>query len=78
MCRQNIQALEVLALFSENEPLLHLKQFLGTLSEWRGMSEVNIIALNHCTQLAVKSMMKVPNLVRVTCVVVEELLLEVY
>ena len=24
------------------------------------MSEVNIIALNHCTQLAVKSMIKVP------------------
>jgi len=30
----------------------------GNPSEWRGMSEVNIIALNHCTQLAVRSMIK--------------------
>ena len=39
--------------------LNHIFYILGNPSEWRGMSEVNIIALNHCTQLAVKSMMKV-------------------
>ena len=37
--------------------MLHL--FSGTADEWRKMTDVNVIALNLCTQLAVKSMIKV-------------------
>ena len=31
----------------------------GTMDEWRGMLEVNVLSLQLCTQLAIKSMLKV-------------------
>ena len=31
----------------------------GSMEEWKGMLDVNVLALNLCTQLAVKSMIKV-------------------
>ena len=33
--------------------------FLGTMAEWRSMLDVNVLSLQLCTQLAVKSMLKV-------------------
>ena len=35
------------------------ENIIGTVDEWRHMLDVNVIALNLCTQLAVKSMIKV-------------------
>lgn len=31
----------------------------GTMEEWRGMLDVNVLSLQLCTQLAIKSMLKV-------------------
>ena len=39
--------------FSADKSLLD-----GSMSEWRSMLDVNVLALNLCTQLAVKSMLK--------------------
>lgn len=35
------------------------ENILGTVDEWRHMLDVNVIALNLCTQLALISMIKV-------------------
>ena len=40
--------------FSHNSTLME-----GTVSEWRGMMDVNVIGLAQTTQLAIKSMLKV-------------------
>ena len=39
--------------FSADKSLLE-----GSMSEWRAMLDVNVLALNLCTQLAIKSMLK--------------------
>ena len=31
----------------------------GSVSDWKRMMDVNVIGLNHCTQLAIRSMLKV-------------------
>ena len=40
--------------FSANKSLLD-----GTMDEWRAMLDVNVLSLQLCTQLAIKSMLKV-------------------
>lgn len=40
--------------FSADKSLLD-----GSMEEWRSMLDVNVLSLNLCTQLAVKSMLKV-------------------
>ena len=51
--------------FSADKSLLD-----GTMAEWRSMLDVNVLSLQLCTQLAVKSMLKVnPGRERLTCVV---------
>ena len=49
--------------FSADKSLLD-----GTMEEWRSMLDVNVLSLQLCTQLAVKSMLKVnPGRERLTC-----------
>ena len=42
-----------------DEVNVYSKSFLGTMAEWRSMLDVNVLSLQLCTQLAVKSMLKV-------------------
>lgn len=38
---------------------LKTKKNVGTMDEWRTMLDVNVLSLQLCTQLAIKSMLKV-------------------
>ena len=42
-----------------NSVHLKLKKNVGTMDEWRTMLDVNVLSLQLCTQLAIKSMLKV-------------------
>ena len=38
---------------------VNVRFIIGCVSDWKKMLEVNVVGLNQCTQLAIKSMIKV-------------------
>ena len=57
---QTTLSLKVKLKFHLTEFKLFINVFLiGNVAEWRKMMDVNVIALNQCTQLSIKSMLKV-------------------